>query len=80
MSCLADLGLRYVDKVTGLNVKAYLEADVRLAWQIGENLEISLIGQNLFNGDHLEYRHEGLINTRSSRVQRGAYTMLRWGF
>ena len=27
----ADLGLRYVDKVTGLNVKAYLEADVRLA-------------------------------------------------
>ena len=76
----ADLGLRYVDRVVGLNVEAYLETDVRLAWQVGENLEISLVGQNLLNADHLEYRHEGVINTRSSRVQRGAYTVLRWGF
>jgi iron complex outermembrane receptor protein len=47
-----DLGGRYVDKLLGGN--AYFAADVRVAWRPTPNWEVSVVGQNLLSGPHIE--------------------------
>jgi iron complex outermembrane receptor protein len=72
-----DLIPRYMDRVTFADVPKYIEMDARLAWHPNENLEISLIGQNLLNPHHLEYTdfELGLYDTE---VRRGVYGMITW--
>jgi iron complex outermembrane receptor protein len=47
-----DVGGRYVDKIAGAN--GYFAADVRVAWRPTPNWEVSVVGQNLFDADHVE--------------------------
>jgi len=47
-----DLGGRYVDNVGG--AKSYFAMDLRVGWRPSANWEISLVGQNLLAGNHLE--------------------------
>lgn len=43
-------------------IKGYVTLDVRLAWKPFPALELSMVGQNLLAGHHLEYMDEGVIN------------------
>jgi iron complex outermembrane recepter protein len=36
-------------------VPAYLSLDARLAWQLNNNLEFSIVGQNLLKNEHIEF-------------------------
>ena len=60
-----DMWLRYVDSITessrGYPVDEYITLDMHLAWRPTENVELSLVGQNLFDNNHLEYVHENYI-------------------
>jgi iron complex outermembrane receptor protein len=47
-----DVGGRFVDKVAGAN--GYFAADVRVAWKPTPNWEISVVGQNLLDANHVE--------------------------
>ncbi|MDB5420924.1 MAG: TonB-dependent receptor, plug [Brevundimonas sp.] len=47
-----DVRLRAVDDLTV--VDHYVEADVRLGWQVRDGLELALIGENLINDAHIE--------------------------
>ena len=47
-----DLGGRYVDKIVGAN--GYFAVDVRVGWKPTPNWELSIVGQNLLSGNHLE--------------------------
>jgi iron complex outermembrane receptor protein len=47
-----DLGGRYVDKIAGAN--GYFAVDVRVGWRPSPNWEISVVGQNLLSGNHIE--------------------------
>jgi iron complex outermembrane receptor protein len=47
-----DFGGRYVDKTAGAT--AYFAADIRLGWKPSRNWELSIVGQNLLSGAHLE--------------------------
>jgi iron complex outermembrane receptor protein len=47
-----DLGGRYVDNISGAN--SYFAADARVGWKPTKNWEVSIVGQNLFAGRHLE--------------------------
>jgi iron complex outermembrane receptor protein len=47
-----DVGGRYVDKIAGAN--GYFAADVRVAWRPTPNWEISVVGQNLLDANHVE--------------------------
>jgi len=47
-----DLGGRYVDRIAGAN--GYFAADARIGWRPSKNWEISVVGQNLLAGKHLE--------------------------
>ncbi|MDQ7091258.1 MAG: TonB-dependent receptor [Methylococcales bacterium] len=72
-----DLWLRYTDKIEAVN--DYLELDARLAWDVINDVELSLVGQNLLNESHEEYpRIEG--NKPHSNVQRSIYGQVRWKF
>ena len=82
-----DLILRYVDQLPGYSttllgatsvnagVKSYLTLDARLAWRATKNLEIAVIGQNLFDSHHPEN-----FATTQIEVERGVYGQVtyRW--
>ncbi|NOQ36488.1 MAG: TonB-dependent receptor [Methylococcaceae bacterium] len=68
-----DTTLRYVDMIKEIPftnkpaVKSYIMLDLRLAWQFNENLELSLIGQNLL-GKHREFRGS-TVDTQATDVE-----------
>jgi iron complex outermembrane receptor protein len=47
-----DLGGRYVEKIAGAN--GYFVADVRVAWKPTPRWEVSIVGQNLLEANHVE--------------------------
>jgi iron complex outermembrane receptor protein len=68
--------LRRLDAVEG--AAAYTTADVRLAWRATERVELSLVGQNLFERQHQEQGPYPFV--ASSDVMRGVYGKLAWRF
>jgi len=79
-----DILFRYVDSsiATGIigttHIKDYVSLDLRLAWHPVNNLELSLVGQNLLAGKHLEYRQEFI--TSATEIDRGMYGKMAWSF
>jgi iron complex outermembrane recepter protein len=71
-----DLWLRYVDTLPR-EIKNYVTMDARLAWKPEKSLELSLVGQNLFEKRHQEF---GLDVSRSTLVPRGFYGKVSWQF
>ncbi|HEY7641000.1 MAG TPA: TonB-dependent receptor [Steroidobacteraceae bacterium] len=78
-----DAQLRYSSElehmpgtVDGAGIDAYSELDVRLAWQASEQLELSLVGQNLLHDHHLEF---GTPATRGE-IERSVYGKAAWRF
>ena len=47
-----DLTYRYVSALPELSIPAYSTGDVRLAWRLSPQLELSLVGSNLFQRSH----------------------------
>ena len=74
-SLQADISFRYVSSLPDQKVRAYSTADARLGWQIGHNLDLALVGQNLFQPHHAEY---GGDPGPLVEIRRGAYVRLTW--
>lgn len=53
-SVTLDLGLRAVDGLETPAIPAYVEAETRLGWRIGDQLELFVAGSNLFRRTHAE--------------------------
>jgi iron complex outermembrane receptor protein len=70
-----DFTYRYVSALPGQMVPAYSTGDAALAWRIRPELELSLVGQNLFQPDHFEFAGDPgpLVG-----IRRNAYLALRW--
>lgn len=72
-----DTSIRYVDRVKASNsaekphVEAYVTIDLRIAWQALDQLELSIIGQNLL-GKHREFRGS-TIDTQATDVEPSIY-------
>ena len=71
-----DIGVRRVGALPNPSVPAYTAADIRFAWRLLRELEIALVGQNLFASSHAE---SGSAATRSE-MARGAYAKLKWTY
>lgn len=69
----ANATLRYVDRLSALNVPSYLVADVGVAWRARRDLNLSVVAQNLLDSHHPE--QSGATTTE---VQRSIYVKLRW--
>jgi len=75
----ADAWLRYVDNLQGENVPAYTTLDLRLAWHPVPKLELALVGQNLLQDRHQEFRPEQFIS-QTFDTQRSVYGKLTFIF
>jgi iron complex outermembrane recepter protein len=75
----ADAWLRYVDGFDNGGVPSYFTLDLKLAWRPVKNLELALVGQNLLENRHQEFRPEQ-FSTQVYEMQRGFYGKLTWRF
>ena len=76
-----DFWLRYVDNLSSINISSYVTADVRLAWHPSKNLELAVVGQNLFEDQHAEFFQPSYgVPGQPSKVERGVYGKLTWRF
>jgi hypothetical protein len=66
---------RYVDSLAG-GIDSYLAGDVQLTWQPKQNLDLSVVGQNLFAGKHPELVLDGL--SYPTEVEPGVYAAVAW--
>jgi len=74
-----DANFRYVDnlstEVSGVSnqVDSYLTADVRLAYDISDSIELSVVGLNLFEDDHKEFGPSVFAPGSPTGVERSFY-------
>jgi iron complex outermembrane receptor protein len=61
-----------------MSVLAYTSFNLRLAWMPTRNLELSLVGQNLFDDHHPEFVGENFIT--ATEVERAWAVQLRWDY
>jgi iron complex outermembrane receptor protein len=69
-----DVAVRRVGELPNPRVAAYTALDMRLAWRVRRDFELSLTGQNLLDRSHPEF---GAAPGRSE-IDRGAYLQLKW--
>jgi len=58
-------------------VPAYWEMDLRLGWHPRENIDVSVVGQNLLHDRHAEYGFPGPTRVE---IERGVYAKIAWQF
>ena len=71
-----DVVGRYVDTLQNPHVPSYVSFDVRLAWRWKDHLEISVVGQNLWDNQHPEF---GAVATRQE-IPRSVFGKVAWWF
>lgn len=71
-----DATARYVDMLPSPVVPGYFTFDVRLAWQYKDNLELSLVGQNLLDNRHPEFSSPAA----HWEIPRSIYGKVTWRF
>lgn len=74
-----DATVRYVDNLRSLQIPAYVTLDLRLAWHPNQNLEIAIVGQNLLDNLHPEFRPR-FIRTERTEVERAVYGKVTYKF
>jgi iron complex outermembrane receptor protein len=83
MDMMQDLSLdcwaRYVDDLPSQEMDSYITLDVRLGWKVRENVELSVVGQNLLDDRHPEYEPE-FVDTIATEVERSVYGKVTWQF
>lgn len=85
-----DIAGRTVSRLTGFNpngvpgvdntIPAYRALDARLAWRARPELELSLAGQNLFDGRHAEFGTSPLVRSPLVEIRRSVYAKAAWRF
>jgi iron complex outermembrane receptor protein len=76
---------RYVDNLPRRppsgHVSSYLSLDLRLGYRLTDNLDLSVVGQNLLQGHHREFRELAQTSTiGGTEVERGVYGKVTWRY
>lgn len=74
-----NLWLRYVGALSSEQTEAYWDGDIRVAWEPIEQLELALVGQNLFHESHKEMEQLSYLSL-STEVDRSVYLKLSWSY
>jgi len=75
-----DLMARYVDALPAQLVPSYISLDLRLGWRPTDHMDVSVVGQNLLDSQHLEFGNAGGEPTPLVEIQRGVYGMVTWSY
>ncbi len=70
--------LYYMDDIETHTAPSYFKLDLRLGWKPTENLDISLVGQNLLEDQHKEW--DSAYGFDNTEVPRGGYVKVTWDF
>lgn len=70
--------LYYVDKLETIGVPSYIRFDTRIAWKPITGLELSLVGQNLFDGEHSEF--SGPFQGAANEIERSIFARVTWRY
>ncbi len=73
-----DFRLRYASKLPAYDVPSYWASDLKLHWYLNDRLEISLVGQNLFDPEHPEFGQAYALRTPLREVQRSVFLKIIW--
>ena len=71
-----DIRVRRVGALPNPSVPAYTAADIRIAWRVLRELELAVVGQNLFASSHVEFGNPAT----ASEMARGAFAKLKWNY
>jgi iron complex outermembrane receptor protein len=71
----ADLSYRFVSSLPGLHIPSYSTGDARLGWTFGRHWEISMVGENLLQPQHVEFPSDP---GPSVAIKRTGYAKLVW--
>jgi iron complex outermembrane receptor protein len=71
-----DIRVRYVSALPNPSIPAYSALDMRIAWRLLRELELSVVGQNLLDSGHVESGNPATAN----EMARGAYLKLKWNY
>jgi len=74
-----DTMLYYSDAISLLDIGNYFNLIVRLGWKPTKNLEVSLVGKDLFDNKHKESRDE-FVGYGETEVERGVYGKFTFTF
>jgi iron complex outermembrane receptor protein len=72
-----DIASRYVSELSNGDVPDYVAVDARLAWRPSDQLELAVVGRNLFDDRHPEFRGGG-GGANQHEVQRSVFGMLTY--
>ena len=64
--------LRHVSELHAPTIPAYTASDVTVSWQMMPRLELSLVGEDLFDAHHVEWPSGGI------EIQRSVYAAFTW--
>jgi iron complex outermembrane receptor protein len=78
-STKADLWFRYVGALDGQGIPSYLTMDAKLSWMPLDSLELSLVGRNLLEEEHAEFREEYGASI-PTEIPREVFVQLDWNF
>jgi iron complex outermembrane receptor protein len=70
-----DPTYRYVSALPAQSVKSYSAMDLRFGWHFAGNVEASVVGQNLFQPNHMEF---GISPGPMVGVSRSIYGQITW--
>ena len=71
-----DVVGRYVDTLENPHVPSYVTFDARIAWRWKDHLEISLVGQNLWDQEHAEFG----TGATQHEIPRSVFGKVAWWF
>lgn len=74
-----DAWLRYMARLRDLSVPSYTTLDLRLGWKMTKHLTLDLVGQNLLDPHHPEFRTQS-GGTQLTEVQRSAFIRVTWQY
>ena len=74
-----NLWLRYVSNIAFYDIPDYVTMDANLTFKPTRNVELFLVGQNLFRENHQEFVSD-TIPTLQGLIPRGIYVGARWQF
>ena len=73
-----DNSLYYVGSLPAYQVPSYYRLDSRLAWHVGESVELSVVGQNLLNPRRFEFGNNDLVI--ATQPERSVFGRVTWSF
>ncbi len=74
-----DASAYFVSELPIQRVASYTRIDTQVNWKLAGRAEISLVGQNLLQNDHLESM-DALTLVNSSLIRRNAFAKFTWRF